>query len=272
MDVKNELKLIKKEFDENVNSHVFLIETNDLSLCEEEIKNLISSYLPNDENKLKQIRADEYIDLIVIRPDGRFIKRDKIFALQERLKLRPTLSNRLFYIITPANCLNEIASNKLLKTIEEPYEDVVGFLITDNPSQILPTIKSRCEKISAYYEKKVDVNVIDTELMNYACSLINIIENGTLGDYNLYLLNNSEVSTKSKEIIELIRKYYSSACGVESLDNLEEKTLHIIIEKNSYKELVRKSKYLNMLTNKLNVNANGDLLLEKIFIDLEEIK
>ena len=43
--------------------------------------------------------------------------------------------------------MNEQAANALLKTLEEPPSYVVLLLLTDKPSQVLPTIASRCQPV-----------------------------------------------------------------------------------------------------------------------------
>lgn len=51
------------------------------------------------------------------------------------------------YIITDANLLNDHGQNALLKTIEEPPEYVLIFLLTDNADSLLETIRSRCIRL-----------------------------------------------------------------------------------------------------------------------------
>jgi DNA polymerase-3 subunit delta' len=47
------------------------------------------------------------------------------------------------YIFSDADFMKE-AANSLLKILEEPPEFATIFLLTDNPSALLPTIRSRC--------------------------------------------------------------------------------------------------------------------------------
>ena len=47
------------------------------------------------------------------------------------------------YIFSDADFMKE-AANSLLKVLEEPPEFATIFLLTDNPSALLPTIRSRC--------------------------------------------------------------------------------------------------------------------------------
>ena len=71
--------------------------------------------------------------------------------------------------------MNDTASNKLLKTIEEPSENIIGFLLTSNIDIILPTIKSRCEILSAKYDSLAKENEESFEIDDTAIKLINLI-------------------------------------------------------------------------------------------------
>ena len=46
-----------------------------------------------------------------------------------------------------ADKMNEEASNMLLKTIEEPGDETVFILLTEDIRKLLPTIVSRCQVI-----------------------------------------------------------------------------------------------------------------------------
>lgn len=50
--------------------------------------------------------------------------------------------------LAPAESMNINAANALLKNLEEPSGSVIFLLITDNPSGLLPTIRSRCQTIA----------------------------------------------------------------------------------------------------------------------------
>ena len=47
--------------------------------------------------------------------------------------------------------LNEAAANKLLKTLEEPPPRAVIILVTSGADQLLPTIRSRCQRVDFAY-------------------------------------------------------------------------------------------------------------------------
>ncbi len=50
-------------------------------------------------------------------------------------------------LITPADQMNRNAANSLLKTLEEPVPDTVILLTASRPHRLLPTIRSRCQRI-----------------------------------------------------------------------------------------------------------------------------
>ncbi|TAK60885.1 MAG: DNA polymerase III subunit [Dehalococcoidia bacterium] len=51
-------------------------------------------------------------------------------------------------IIEPADAMNETTQNALLKTLEEPPDNVVLILVTDREEMLLPTIRSRVRRIA----------------------------------------------------------------------------------------------------------------------------
>lgn len=79
---------------------------------------------------------------------SRDIRIAQIRALQERLSFRPLEARTRFIFICSAEAMNPQAQNALLKTLEEPPAATVLILIAAAPNQLLPTIRSRCLKLS----------------------------------------------------------------------------------------------------------------------------
>jgi len=59
----------------------------------------------------------------------------------------PFEARRRVFVIEGADTMNDQAANKLLKTLEEPPPFAHLVLLTDRPSNILPTIASRCQLV-----------------------------------------------------------------------------------------------------------------------------
>ncbi len=87
-------------------------------------------------------------DFKLIEPDGNNIKIDQIREVVKSVYEKPVVSNKKVYIINESNTMTKEAQNSLLKTLEEPPEYVTIILITSNDNLFLPTIKSRCTKIT----------------------------------------------------------------------------------------------------------------------------
>ena len=64
--------------------------------------------------------------------------------------LKPYEAKVKVYIIDEADALTEEAANALLKTLEEPSMASMLILITERPSALLPTIRSRCQIVSFF--------------------------------------------------------------------------------------------------------------------------
>ena len=268
METKEVIKRIKKEFDENINSHVFLFETNNKIEALKDIKNIIKYVIKADEIVSNQIDDETYIELKIIRPDGKDIKKNQILELQDRIKTKPILSDYMFYIIEDAHLLNESSSNKLLKTIEEPDGNIVGFLIAENRDLLLPTIISRCELDELRYDETINTEEVD-ELKDIAENLVMLIETRDLIDFNLYINQSKKfkdiIKENGKVLANMIKDYYNTACltGDISNPNVNE----YINKNNTMKEKIAIAKL-----NKLTMNMNTELLLEKLFIEIKEVK
>ncbi len=96
----------------------------------------------------KGINKENFPDVMIISPPKDILRIDQMRLLKEAAYLRPMVGKKRVFIITEADKMNHEAGNSLLKVLEEPplYAHII--LLTDNPHDILPTIKSRCQNIS----------------------------------------------------------------------------------------------------------------------------
>jgi len=100
---------------------------------------------------------------------------DQIRALNEFVYLSRSYEGSRVVIIAPVERLNINAANSLLKTLEEPPEKTVLILVSSNPSELIPTIRSRCqllhlpqptlEQASQWLKEQTLENPIDELLM-----------------------------------------------------------------------------------------------------------
>lgn len=95
------------------------------------------------------VKAESNPDLLYLCPEeeGKAIKVDQIRELINKISLTGHGQGYRVIIISPADALNINASNSLLKTLEEPPENTVLILISDKPSKLMATIRSRTQMI-----------------------------------------------------------------------------------------------------------------------------
>lgn len=100
----------------------------------------------------RDARARTHPDLVVGSPETWREQRstgESIVAAARRWLLdaagAPVTADRRIVLIEHADRANEQTQNALLKTLEEPTDRHAFILVADEPSRLLPTIRSRCQ-------------------------------------------------------------------------------------------------------------------------------
>ena len=75
---------------------------------------------------------------------------EQIRALSQRLSLSSQFGGMQVVLIDPADKMNTSAANALLKTLEEPSQSTIIVLVSDAPSRLPATIRSRCQRIDVH--------------------------------------------------------------------------------------------------------------------------
>ena len=96
-----------------------------------------------------RIEENNYADYILIDGSKESIKAERILNLQYQFSQTALeKAGRKIFIINSCENMTLKAANSLLKFIEEPSGNVVGIFITSQIDRLLPTIVSRCQKVS----------------------------------------------------------------------------------------------------------------------------
>jgi DNA polymerase III subunit delta' len=100
--------------------------------------------LRETDKKETRIFVQTHPDVLVIPPDPpqMMIKVDQIRRVIQTIYYRPSEAKERVYIFTDSAFMKE-AANSLLKVLEEPPEFATIFLLTENPGELLATIRSR---------------------------------------------------------------------------------------------------------------------------------
>lgn len=70
---------------------------------------------------------------------------DDVRELRERVRLSTMRGSKRVWVLDEAHMLSRAAANALLKTLEEPPENLIFVLATTEPEKLPPTILSRCQ-------------------------------------------------------------------------------------------------------------------------------
>lgn len=297
-------KIFKNSINKNKYSHAYLFETNgyyakDLIVLAF-VKSLLcpNSYYNNTNcsncNQCLQIDSNVFPDVVHIYPDGLWIKKEQLQELQHAFETKSVQANKKVYIIHEADKMNVQASNSILKFLEEPEENIIAILMTDNIYQLLDTIISRCQIISLRNIKKNNFNIIDV-IKNNLIIPDDIDEESLSGMVDLAINFITTYEKKKIDILLTIQKnFINNVSDKESLifvfdtiilfyidiiHYISNGTIEIFKDKNEEIDFISKKNNLNSLNYKINKfmelkkliknNVNTNLLLDKLIIELE---
>src|SRR6056297_2588044 len=111
---------------------------------------------------------------------------DEIRELREKVKFYPGESKYKVYIIDEVHMLTTGAFNALLKTLEEPPDNVIFILATTEPHKVIPTIMSRCQRFdfSLISEREIENHleyICGEENLEYEKAALNLIARSSQG-------------------------------------------------------------------------------------------
>ena len=149
--------------------------------------------------------------------------------LIERSRLAPMQGKHKIYIIDEVHQLSSAASSALLKTLEEPPENVIFILATTDPQKLLPTIISRCQR---YDFTKVRKDQIRDHLLNIAqkedillefeaAELIAVLAEGGMRDA-LSIMDQCAAYTGDQITVEAIDRIYGLTTTAEKTELIKD--------------------------------------------------
>ena len=101
--------------------------------------------LRDTDKKDTRVLVQTHPDVLIVPPDPPqlLIKLGQIRTVIGRAQYVPTEAPARVFILTSSAFMKE-AANSLLKLLEEPPDRVYLFLLAENTSELLPTLRSRC--------------------------------------------------------------------------------------------------------------------------------
>ena len=174
----------------------------------------------------RTVAHENNTDITYFNREHQKIKVEMVKDLISTIDIKPLMGKKL-YFIERADLMNIDAQNKLLKTLEEPPEDVSFFLGVQNESAMLDTIKSRCGVIHMdIFDRKTVYDVLKSfGVEDDAAEIAAACSEGQLGKAKHIAL--------SPEFAET----YTFVCGLlknlKRSANIIEYDNHSIVQKNT---------------------------------------
>ena len=257
-------------------SHAYLIKTNNLKEAYQIVCDLAKKIICENNDELlytnKEIESliddNNFDDFYVVNPDTLVIKVEELNNLLDYFETKSVRNNgRRVYVIYGIERLKNDISNKLLKFIEEPENDIYGLIMTENIDLVLPTIISRCQLLTFNFDVNYDKEIIKNMKGFLRCFLVNKID--TIAYYDKYFGIYEGDRGKYIEcfsIIELLlstylNKYYE----LEIDDELYLKELSTI----DVNKIIKMLEITTNLKKLINNNINLNLLLDRYIIEME---
>lgn len=299
------VSIFEKAIKEDKLSHAYLIDTNNYSLAFDFVLSFVKEIIGlniKDKNEREAVflRIDEgnYTELKIIEADGNWIKKEQMVNLQEDFSLKGIEGNKRIYIIKDCEKMNVQTSNSILKFLEEPEEDIIAILMSNNISQLLETIISRCQFVRFNSDKAKNNKTIDN-LCDIVCSskiekekFLSDEGNKKLIDNFIYFIkifedNGLSVIVDIKKlwhdkfdnrdyvnlVIDLWINFYYDILKLKTDNNniffveyVED--LKYILKLHNYDEILDKLNILIEAKSNLKYNLNLNLFVDKIIIDL----
>ncbi|WP_332697203.1 DNA polymerase III subunit delta' [Halalkalibacter lacteus] len=177
----------------------------------------------------RRIESGNHPDIHMIEPDGLSIKKHQVDHLQKEFSYRGVESAKKVYIVEHANLMTIGAANSILKFLEEPATLTLAVLLTEQGSNVLPTIHSRSQHLAfsplsrAVFLDKLVTSGNSSVISSLLASLT------TSYDEALQLLEGDWIAQARSVVIQLMEELYARPTQV--LFTLQEKWLPLFKEK-----------------------------------------
>ena len=164
----------------------------------------------NECHSCRQALSGNHPDIIrvVHEKTNTIIVEEVRVQINNAIMIRPYNGKYKIYIVPDADMMMVQAQNALLKTIEEPPEYAVIFLLTENAESLLPTILSRCVMLKIKNVKDALIKKYLMEQMqipDYKADVCTAFAQGNMG--RAIMLATSEHFNEIKEETLQMMKY-----------------------------------------------------------------
>lgn len=178
-----------------------------------------------------KLDSGNHPDYLLIEPEGASIKNKQVEEIQSFISIKPYESSVKVVVVDDCNTMTISAQNRLLKVLEEPSGDVMMILLSENVEALLPTIKSRLQRMRFSKLSKVELTDFAKarfDLSEEDLEAITIFSEGSVGKMVSFV--DSEVFKEGRKKVfqlaeamhkkELFRMFQLGEYFVEDKDNI----------------------------------------------------
>jgi DNA polymerase-3 subunit delta' len=153
-----------------------------------------------------------HADVLVVEPgDTGVIKVDQVRDVVERTGYRPFEGRRRVVIIDDADAMLSEAQNALLKTLEEPPASSMFVLVTSRPDELLPTVRSRCQRLRFGRLTASDVATVLMRVHGYSAADAHAAASAADGSLGLALESGSDELVEAREAAAEVLRHVAGA-------------------------------------------------------------
>ena len=174
------------------------------------------------------------VRLIQLLPEKKEISIQQIRETERELNFRSFTGKRKIAIIDPATLMNLSAQNALLKTLEEPPANSMIVLIAPNAGSLLPTVRSRCVRLSFAPLKRQEVATYLSSQTPTTLDHAESLAAMSMGSIGVALkLKKEELFERQKEWARVLSSlqpgdYQSAMAAAEELGENRDETLNFL--------------------------------------------
>ena len=272
--------LLVNEVKKGYISHAYLIDENKNNLAFDMIISLIKEIFCLDvsdeikERICKRIDDNNYPEFKIIEPDGMLIKKQQIIDLQKEFSMGAVEGNRRIYVIRDCEKMRPETANSMLKFLEEPENNLVAFLMTNNINSVLETVISRCQIVKL---NNNNCNIVNEEIDLLVLDFIdNIEKKGRKSIIDNEKILADIINSKDREkllifIDKLIDMYYSIMKIIDEGENsrvLYYDKLVKYAKNNNINRIINKIDRLVKCKDAIKYNVNINLLIDKLILSI----
>lgn len=262
-------------------SHAYLIDENNnnesFNIVMAFVKEVLCSKLDSESGQVLRKRIDDgnYPEINIIKPDGMLIKKQQILDLQQAFSRTAIEGSKRVYIICDADKMRSETANSMLKFLEEPDNDIIAILMTNNFNSLLSTIVSRCQIIRLNNDENDNTNSeVDALVLNF----IEFLENNGIKtiikeqDLIFNFIGSKERDKFITFFDKMIDMYYdifkiSNGSQIIIYNNYLDK-FTMIAKKNAQNKIIDKINILIKMKDRIKNNVNINLLIDSLIVSI----